>query len=78
MATAQQLRAAASEVPTQGSHLPSYYNPTAVNANKIMDQVCYRLIAYHFQVFLWHETVIWETFLWKQCVQSFLSFIFQL
>ncbi|CAH0696752.1 unnamed protein product [Spodoptera exigua] len=39
MATAQQLRAAASEVPTQGSHLPSYYNPTAVNANKIMDQV---------------------------------------
>ncbi|XP_063896413.1 arginine/serine-rich coiled-coil protein 2 isoform X1 [Helicoverpa armigera] len=39
MATAQQLRAAACEVPAQGSHLPSYYNPTAVNANKIMDQV---------------------------------------
>lgn len=38
MATAQQLRAAASEVPAQGSHLPSYYNPSAVNANKIMDQ----------------------------------------
>lgn len=40
MATAQQLRAAACEVPPPGSHLPSYYNPTAVNANKIMDQVC--------------------------------------
>ncbi|KAJ8712928.1 hypothetical protein PYW08_008232 [Mythimna loreyi] len=39
MATAQQLRAAACEVPPPGSHLPSYYNPTAVNANKIMDQV---------------------------------------
>ncbi|XP_060806606.1 arginine/serine-rich coiled-coil protein 2 isoform X2 [Amyelois transitella] len=37
MATAQQLRAAAGDAPA--SALPSYYNPGAVNSNKIMDQV---------------------------------------
>lgn len=39
MATAQQLRLAASEIPTNSAGLPSYYNPTTVNANKILDQV---------------------------------------
>ncbi|XP_030040187.2 arginine/serine-rich coiled-coil protein 2 isoform X2 [Manduca sexta] len=38
MATAQQLRAAASEAPPSSSGLPSYYNPSAVNTNKILDQ----------------------------------------
>lgn len=36
MATAQQLRAAASEAP---SGLPPYYNPAAVHSNKALDQV---------------------------------------
>ncbi|KAL0818578.1 hypothetical protein ABMA28_009016 [Loxostege sticticalis] len=37
MATAQQLRAAAGDAPT--TSLPSYYNPSAVNTAKILDQV---------------------------------------
>lgn len=40
MATAQQLRAAAHDAPpTSSGGLPSYYNPSAINANKILDQV---------------------------------------
>ncbi|XP_075983590.1 uncharacterized protein LOC142981507 isoform X2 [Anticarsia gemmatalis] len=41
MATAQQLRAAAHDAPPNcsGGGLPSYYNPSAVNATKILDQV---------------------------------------
>ncbi|XP_026333852.1 arginine/serine-rich coiled-coil protein 2 isoform X2 [Hyposmocoma kahamanoa] len=36
MATAQQLRAAASDVPTQSSGLPSYYNSSAVQKRKLL------------------------------------------
>ncbi|XP_052757652.1 arginine/serine-rich coiled-coil protein 2 isoform X2 [Galleria mellonella] len=43
MATAQQLRAAAAPTHPLGHHshhsLPSYYNPSAVNTTKILDQV---------------------------------------
>ncbi|CAB3246136.1 unnamed protein product [Arctia plantaginis] len=40
MATAQQLRAAAHDAPsTTSGGLPSYYNPSAVNASKILNQV---------------------------------------
>ncbi|CAH2052623.1 unnamed protein product, partial [Iphiclides podalirius] len=38
MATAQQLRAAASETPAN-SGLPAYFNPGSLSTNKIMDQV---------------------------------------
>lgn len=45
MATAQQLRAAAHDAPPTSSRgLPSYYNPSAVNASKILNQVTYTLM----------------------------------
>ena len=64
MATAQQLRAAASEAPAgSGPGLPTYNNPTIVNSNKILDQV----ININYYNYYYHLSFWQVVFLLRPC-----------